>query len=146
MIAPQIALTAARQDKRVPMTSLRKSISKRMVQAQHESAILTTFNEVNMQHIIDLRQKYKEGFEESHGVKLGFMSFFVKAAVEALKEFPVINASVEGTDIIYHDYFDIGVAVSTQRGLIVPIIRDADGLSFAGVVLSLFLMEVYLAL
>lgn len=133
MIAPQIALTAARQDKRVPMTSLRKSISKRMVQAQHESAILTTFNEVNMQHIIDLRQKYKEGFEESHGVKLGFMSFFVKAAVEALKEFPVINASVEGTDIIYHDYFDIGVAVSTQRGLIVPIIRDADGLSFAGV-------------
>lgn len=133
MIAPQVALTAARQDKRVPMTGLRKSISKRMVQAQHESATLTTFNEVNMQNIIDLRQKYKEGFEESHGVKLGFMSFFVKAAVEALKEFPVINASVEGTDIVYHDYFDIGVAVSTQRGLIVPIVRDADGLSFAGV-------------
>ena len=133
MLAPHIALTAVREDKRVPMTGLRKSISKRLVQAQHESAILTTFNEVNMQSVIDLRQRYKEGFEESHGVKLGFMSFFVKAAVEALKEFPVINASVEGTDIIYHDYFDIGVAVSTQRGLIVPIVRDADGLSFAGV-------------
>ncbi len=133
MLAPQIALTAAREDKRVPMTGLRKSISKRLVQAQHESAILTTFNEVNMQSIIDLRQRYKEGFEESHGVKLGFMSFFVKAAVEALKEYPIINASVEGTDVIYHDYFDIGVAVSTQRGLVVPIVRDADGLSFAGV-------------
>lgn len=133
MLAPQIALTVAREDKRVPMTGLRKSISKRLVQAQHESAILTTFNEVNMQSIIDLRQRYKEGFEESHGVKLGFMSFFVKAAVEALKEYPIINASVEGTDVIYHDYFDIGVAVSTQRGLVVPIVRDADGLSFAGV-------------
>ena len=133
MLAPQIALTAAREDKRVPMTGLRKSISKHLVKAQHESAILTTFNEVNMQSIIDLRQRYKEGFEESHGVKLGFMSFFVKAAVEALKEYPIINASVEGTDVIYHDYFDIGVAVSTQRGLVVPIVRDADSLSFAGV-------------
>jgi len=133
MVAPQVALASARQDKRVPMTGLRKSISKRLVQAQQESATLTTFNEVNMQSIIDLRQKYKDGFEESHGVKLGFMSFFVKASVDALKEFPVINASVEDTDIIYHDYFDIGVAVSTQRGLIVPIVRNADGLSFAGV-------------
>ncbi|QMU60899.1 MAG: 2-oxoglutarate dehydrogenase complex dihydrolipoyllysine-residue succinyltransferase [Gammaproteobacteria bacterium] len=133
MLAPQFSLAAAREDKRVPMTGLRKSISKRLVQAQHESAILTTFNEVNMQSIIDLRQRYKESFEESHGVKLGFMSFFVKAAVEALKEFPIINASVEDTDVIYHDYFDIGVAVSTQRGLVVPIVRDADGLSFAGV-------------
>lgn len=133
MLAPQISLTAAREDKRVPMTGLRKSISKRLVQAQHESAILTTFNEVNMQSIIDLRQRYKESFEESHGVKLGFMSFFVKAAVEALKEYPIMNASVEDTDVIYHDYFDIGVAVSTQRGLVVPIVRDADGLSFAGV-------------
>jgi 2-oxoglutarate dehydrogenase E2 component (dihydrolipoamide succinyltransferase) len=95
--------------------------------------MLTTFNEVNMQNIIDLRQRYKESFEESHGVKLGFMSFFIKAAVEGLKEFPVINASVDGTDIIYHEYFDIGIAVSTQRGLIVPVIRDAAALSFAGI-------------
>jgi len=91
------------------------------------------FNEVNMQNIIDLRKRYKESFEESHGVKLGFMSFFIKATIEALKEFPVINASIEGTDIVYHDYFDIGIAVSTQRGLIVPIIRDADELSFSGI-------------
>ena len=133
MLAPQFLTTNSREDKRVPMTALRKNISKRLVQSQHESAMLTTFNEVNMQNIIELRKRYKEGFEESHGVKLGFMSFFVKAAVEALKEFPIINASVEDTDIIYHDYFDIGVAVSTQRGLIVPIIRDADDLSFAGI-------------
>ncbi len=133
MKAPQFAPVSTREDKRVPMTSLRKSISKRLVQSQHESAMLTTFNEVNMQSIIDLRKRYKESFEESHGVKLGFMSFFIKAAIEALKEFPVINASIEGTDIIYHDYFDIGIAVSTQRGLIVPIIRDADELSFAGI-------------
>lgn len=133
MMAPQISLTSRREDKRVPMTGLRKSISKRLVQSQHDTAMLTTFNEVNMQNIIDLRKRYKESFEESHGVKLGFMSFFIKATVEALKEFPVINASVEDTDIIYHDYFDIGIAVSTQRGLIVPIIRDADELSFAGI-------------
>ena len=133
MVAPQISLTSSREDKRVPMTGLRKSISKRLVQSQHETAMLTTFNEVNMQKIIDLRIRYKESFEESHGVKLGFMSFFIKATVEALKEFPVINASVEDTDIIYHDYFDIGIAVSTQRGLIVPIIRDVDELSFAGI-------------
>jgi 2-oxoglutarate dehydrogenase E2 component (dihydrolipoamide succinyltransferase) len=133
MMAPQFSPTSAREGKRIPMTGIRKSISKRLVQSQQESAMLTTFNEVNMQHIIDLRKRYKEGFEESHGVKLGFMSFFIKATVEALKEFPVINASVEDTDIIYHDYFDIGIAVSTQRGLIVPIIRDADELSFAGI-------------
>jgi 2-oxoglutarate dehydrogenase E2 component (dihydrolipoamide succinyltransferase) len=133
MMAPQISLNDSREDKRVPMTSLRKSISKRLVQSQHETAMLTTFNEVNMQNIIDLRQRYKESFEESHGVKLGFMSFFIKAAVEGLKEFPVINASVEGTDIIYHEYFDIGIAVSTQRGLIVPVIRDAAALSFSGI-------------
>lgn len=134
MTAPQFApANNSREDKRVPMTGLRKSISKRLVQSQHESAMLTTFNEVNMQSIIDLRKRYKESFEESHGVKLGFMSFFIKAAVEALKDFPVINASVEDTDIIYHDYFDIGIAVSTQRGLIVPIIRDADELSFSGI-------------
>lgn len=130
---PQIASTEAREDKRVPMTSLRKSIAKRLVSAQQQSAMLTTFNEVNMQNIMDLRKRYKEGFEQAHGVSLGFMSFFVKAAVEALKEFPVLNAYVEGDDIVYHDYFDIGIAVSTPRGLIVPIIKNADGLSFAGI-------------
>ena len=134
---PEFASTEAREDKRVPMTSLRKSIAKRLVSAQQESAMLTTFNEVNMQNIMDLRKRYKEGFEQSHGVSLGFMSFFVKAVVEALKEFPVLNASVEGDDIIYHDYFDIGIAVSTPRGLIVPIIRDADSLSFAGIETSI---------
>ncbi len=133
MMAPQFASNNSREDKRVPMTGLRKSISKRLVQSQHETAMLTTFNEVNMQMIIDLRQRYKESFEESHGVKLGFMSFFIKAAIEGLKEFPVINASIEDTDIIYHEYFDIGIAVSTPRGLVVPVIRDADELSFAGV-------------
>jgi 2-oxoglutarate dehydrogenase E2 component (dihydrolipoamide succinyltransferase) len=133
MRAPQIEPIGLREDKRVPMTTLRKSISKRLVQSQHESAMLTTFNEVNMQSIMNLRKRYKESFEQSHGVKLGFMSFFVKAVVEALKEFPVINASIEDTDIIYHDYFDIGVAVSTQRGLMVPIVRDADTLSFSGI-------------
>jgi len=124
---------SSREEKRVPMTGMRKSISKRLVQSQQETAMLTTFNEVNMQNVIDLRKRYKESFEESHGVKLGFMSFFVKACVEALKDFPILNASVESTDIIYHDYFDIGVAVSTPRGLMVPILRDADNLSFAGV-------------
>ncbi len=128
---PQIASTEAREDKRVPMTSLRKSIAKRLVSAQQQSAMLTTFNEVNMQNIMELRKRYKKGFEEAHGVSLGFMSFFVKAAVEALKEFPVLNAYVEGDDIVYHDYFDIGIAVSTPRGLIVPIVQNADGLSFA---------------
>lgn len=122
-----------REDKRVPMTSLRKNIAKRLVGAQHESAMLTTFNEVNMQNVIDLRKRYKESFEGAHGVKLGFMSFFIKAVVEALKEFPVLNAAVDGEDIIYHDYFDIGIAVSTQRGLIVPIVRDAGEFSFAGI-------------
>ncbi len=130
---PQIASTEAREDKRVPMTSLRKSIAKRLVSAQQQSAMLTTFNDVNMQNIMDLRKRYKEGFEQAHGVSLGFMSFFVKAAVEALKEFPVLNAYVEGDDIVYHDYFDIGIAVSTPRGLIVPIVKNADGLSFAGI-------------
>ncbi len=130
---PQIASTEAREDKRVPMTSLRKSIAKRLVSAQQQSAMLTTFNDVNMKNIMDLRKRYKEGFEQAHGVSLGFMSFFVKAAVEALKEFPVLNAYVEGDDIVYHDYFDIGIAVSTPRGLIVPIVKNADGLSFAGI-------------
>ena len=136
--APQIPesdaiATSDREDQHVPMTSLRKKIAKHLVKSQHESAILTTFNEVNMQNIMDLRSRYKESFEESHSVKLGFMSFFVKATIEALKEFPVLNASVEKNDIVYHNYFDIGIAMSTQKGLIVPVIRNADGLTFAGI-------------
>ena len=126
-----------REDQRIPMTSLRKNIAKRLVKSQYESAMLTTFNEVNMQNIMDLRSRYKESFEEAHNVKLGFMSFFVKAAVEALKEFPVLNASVDHEDIIYHNYFDIGIAVSTQKGLIVPVIRNADDLSFAGIEIAI---------
>lgn len=130
---PQFVSDEGREDKRVPMTGLRRSIAKRLVNTQQQSAILTTFNEANMTSVMDLRKRFKEGFEEAHGVKLGFMSFFIKAAVEALKEFPVINASVEGDDIIYHDYFDVGIAVSTQRGLIVPVIKNADDLSFSGI-------------
>jgi len=120
-----------RLEKRVPMTRLRKRIAERLLSAQHENAILTTFNEVNMQPVIDIRQRYKGEFEKTHGVKLGFMSFFTRAAIEALKKFPVINASVEGDDIIYHGYFDIGIAVSSPRGLVVPILRDADSMSLA---------------
>ena len=124
-------VTETRQDRRVPMTNLRKTIARRLVQAQQQSAMLTTFNEVNMNNIKSLRNKYKEDFEKRHGVKLGFMSFFIKASIEALKEFSIINASIEDEGIVYHDYFDIGVAVSTERGLIVPVIRDADQLRFA---------------
>ena len=120
-----------RQVRRVPMSSLRKSIARRLVTAQQQSAMLTTFNEVNMQNIMELRKKHKEDFEKSHGVKLGFMSFFIKAVIEALKAFPIMNASIDGDDIVYHEYFDIGVAVSTERGLIVPVIRDAGQLSFS---------------
>ena len=122
-----------RQARRVPMTALRKSIARRLVSAQKQSAMLTTFNEVNMENIMALRKNYKEDFQKSHGVKLGFMSFFIKAVIDALKAFPVINASVDGDDIVYHEYYDIGVAVSTERGLIVPVIRDASRLSFAGI-------------
>ena len=113
------------------MTRLRARIAERMVQAQATQALLTSFNEVDLQAVNDLRARYKDAFEKQHGVKLGFMSFFVKACVEALKKFPAVNASVEGNDIVYHEYFDIGVAVSTDRGLIVPVLRDADQLSFA---------------
>ena len=120
-----------RHTRRVPMTALRRSIAKRLVASQHQSAMLTTFNEVNMTNILDLRKRYRESFEKSHGVKLGFMSFFIKAVIDALKAYPVINASVDGDDIVYHDYFDIGVAVSTERGLIVPVVRDAGRLSFS---------------
>ena len=125
--------TETRAEKRVPMTRLRKRAAERLLNAQHENAILTTFNEINMYPVMELRKRYKDEFEKSHGVKLGFMSFFTKAAVEALKKFPVINASVDGDDIIYHGYFDIGIAVSSPRGLVVPIVRDADTLSLAGI-------------
>ncbi len=121
----------ARPEQRVPMTRLRMRIAERLVQSQAITATLTTFNEVNMQAIIDLRARYKDTFEKEHGVKLGITSFFVKAAVAALKKFPIINASVDGNDIIYHGYYDIGIAVASPRGLVVPIIRNADQLSLA---------------
>jgi 2-oxoglutarate dehydrogenase E2 component (dihydrolipoamide succinyltransferase) len=123
--------SAARAEQRVPMTRLRARIAQRLVEAQSTQALLTTFNEVDLSAAQELRARYKERFEKTHGVKLGFMSFFVKAAIEALKKFPVVNASVDGNDIIYHEFFDIGVAVSTDRGLIVPVVRDADSKSFA---------------
>ncbi len=122
-----------RTEQRVPMSRLRARIAERLLQSQATAAILTTFNEVNMAPIIELRNKYKDKFEKEHGVKLGFMSFFVKAAVHALKKFPVVNASVDGNDIVYHGYYDIGIAVGTERGLVVPILRDADQMSLAGV-------------
>ena len=122
-----------RPEQRVPMTRIRQRIAERLLQSQQNAAILTTFNEVNMQPVIDLRNHYKDAFEKKHGIKLGFSSFFVKAAVLALQKFPIINASVDGTDIIYHGYFDIGIAIGSERGLVVPIIRDADKLSFADI-------------
>jgi 2-oxoglutarate dehydrogenase E2 component (dihydrolipoamide succinyltransferase) len=122
---------ANRPEQRVPMSRLRQRVAERLVQSQSTAAILTTFNEVNMQPVIDLRNRHKERFEKEHGVKLGFMSFFVKAAVAALKRYPVVNASVDGTDIVYHGYFDIGVAVGSPRGLVVPVLRDADTLGFS---------------
>jgi 2-oxoglutarate dehydrogenase E2 component (dihydrolipoamide succinyltransferase) len=124
---------AGRVEQRVPMTRLRARIAERMVQAQATQALLTTFNEVDLTAVQELRARYKDSFEKKHGAKLGFMSFFVKASVEALKRYPVVNASVENADIVYHEYFDVGVAVSTDRGLIVPILRDADAMSFAEV-------------
>ncbi len=120
-----------RPEKRVPMTRLRARIAERLVEAQQISAILSTFNEVNMQSVMELRQHYRDRFEKLHGVRLGFMSFFVKAVVEALKDFPEVNASIDGKDIVYHGFFDIGIAVSTSRGLVVPVLRDADQLSMA---------------
>ncbi|MDW7565690.1 MAG: 2-oxoglutarate dehydrogenase complex dihydrolipoyllysine-residue succinyltransferase [Nitrosomonadaceae bacterium] len=120
-----------RPEQRVPMSRLRMRVAERLVQSQSTAAILTTFNEVNMQAIIDLRTRHKERFEKEHGVKLGFTSFFVKAVVAALKKFPIVNSSVDGNDIVYHGYYDIGIAVGSPRGLVVPIIRDADRLSLA---------------
>ena len=129
--APTTLSLDGRPEQRVPMSRLRARIAERLLQSQQENAILTTFNEVNMQAVIDLRNKYKDKFEKEHGIKLGFMSFFVKAAVAALKKFPLINASIDGKDIIYHGYFDIGIAVGSPRGLVVPILRNADQLSIA---------------
>ena len=128
---PTATSGASRTEQRVPMTRLRARIAERMVQAQHSAAMLTTFNEVDLTKVMSLRKRYRESFEKEHGVRLGFMSFFAKSAVEALKKYPAVNASVEGNDIIYHDYFDIGIAVSSDRGLMVPVLRNVDHLSFA---------------
>ena len=127
------AQAGARIEQRVPMTRIRQRIAERLLQSQQNAAILTTFNEVNMQPVMELRARYKDAFEKKHGVKLGFSSFFVKAAVLALQKFPVVNASIDGTDVVYHGYFDIGVAIGSERGLVVPIIRDADKLSLADI-------------
>jgi len=124
---------SGRPEQRVPMSRLRARIAERLVQSQSTAAILTTFNEVNMQAVMDMRKRYQERFEKEHGVRLGFMSFFVKAAVHALKKYPIVNASVDGNDIVYHGYYDIGVAVGSPRGLVVPILRDADQMSFAAI-------------
>ncbi|MCG5526993.1 2-oxoglutarate dehydrogenase complex dihydrolipoyllysine-residue succinyltransferase [Halorhodospira sp. 9621] len=129
--AAEAAPLGDRPEQRVPMTRLRQRIAERLVEAQQTAAMLTTFNEVDMQPVMDLRARYRERFEKAHDVRLGFMSFFVKAAVEALKRYPAVNASIDGNDIIYHGYYDIGIAVSSPRGLVVPVLRDADRLSFA---------------
>jgi 2-oxoglutarate dehydrogenase E2 component (dihydrolipoamide succinyltransferase) len=129
--APIVASAGERVEKRVPLSRLRARIAERLLQSQQQTAMLTTFNEVNMQAIMDLRREYKDRFEKVHGVRLGFMSFFTKAVVEALKQFPDVNASIDGNDIIYHGYYDIGIAVSTSRGLVVPILRDAERLNLA---------------
>src|SRR5690606_32299879 len=129
--APSSANLGDRPEERVPMSRLRARIAERLLQSQSTNAILTTFNEVNMAPVMELRAKYKDKFEKEHGVKLGFMSFFVKAAVAALKKYPIINASVDGNDIVYHGYFDIGIAVGSPRGLVVPILRNADQMSIA---------------
>jgi 2-oxoglutarate dehydrogenase E2 component (dihydrolipoamide succinyltransferase) len=126
-------LTEGRPEQRVPMSRLRQRVAERLLQSQATNAILTTFNEVNMQPVMEMRKKYIDKFEKDHGVRLGFMSFFVKAAVAALKKFPVVNASIDGNDIVYHGYFDIGIAVGSPRGLVVPILRNADQLTFAQV-------------
>jgi len=132
--APMVALAGNlgnRPEQRVPMSRLRQRVAERLVQSQSTAAILTTFNEVNMQPVLDLRNRYKDRFEKEHGVKLGFMGFFVKAAVHALRKYPLVNASIDGNDIVYHGYYDIGIAVGSPRGLVVPIVRDADQLSLA---------------
>ena len=136
-LLPQVAVNPPnlgdRPEQRVPMSRLRARVAERLLQSQSTNAILTTFNEINMAPVLDMRKRMQEKFEKEHGVKLGFMSFFVKAAVHALKKFPVLNASVDGTDIVYHGYFDIGIAVGSPRGLVVPILRNADQMSFADI-------------
>ncbi len=133
VVTPVNVPAGERSEQRVPMTRIRQRIAERLLQSQQNAAILTTFNEVNMQPVIDLRNKYKDAFEKKHGVKLGFSSFFIKAAVIALQKFPVVNASVDGNDVIYHGYFDIGMAIGSERGLVVPILRNADQLSLADI-------------
>ncbi|MFV2059775.1 MAG: 2-oxoglutarate dehydrogenase complex dihydrolipoyllysine-residue succinyltransferase [Gammaproteobacteria bacterium] len=132
-VTPDIVIADERFQKRVPMSRIRARIAERLLEAQHNAAILTTFNEVNMHSIVELRKKYGAQFESTHGVRLGFMSFFIKATVEALKQFPDVNASTEGTDIIYHGFIDMGVAIGSPRGLVVPIIRDVDSISVANI-------------
>jgi 2-oxoglutarate dehydrogenase E2 component (dihydrolipoamide succinyltransferase) len=122
-----------RTEKRVPMTRLRKTIANRLLEAKNSTAMLTTFNEVNMKPIMDLRKQYQESFEKRHGIRLGFMSFYVKAVTEALKRFPEVNASIDGDDIVYHNYFDVSIAVSTPRGLVTPVLKDTDTLGMAGI-------------
>ncbi|MCP1726388.1 2-oxoglutarate dehydrogenase E2 component (dihydrolipoamide succinyltransferase) [Natronospira proteinivora] len=129
--AAQGVVSGSREDRRVPMSRMRARIAERMVESQSNAAMLTSFNEVDLTEVMALRKRYKETFEKEHGVRLGFMSFFVKAAVEALKKHPIVNASVEGTDVIYHDYWDIGIAVSSDKGLVVPVVRDCDQKGFA---------------
>jgi 2-oxoglutarate dehydrogenase E2 component (dihydrolipoamide succinyltransferase) len=131
--APLAKPAGSREEQRVPMTRIRARIAERLIEAQNTAAMLTTFNEVDLKAVNELRARYKDGFEKSQGAKLGFMSFFVRAALEALKKFPAVNASIDGSDIVYHGYYDIGIAVSSPRGLVVPIVRDADLLSFAGI-------------
>ncbi|MFV9996505.1 MAG: 2-oxoglutarate dehydrogenase complex dihydrolipoyllysine-residue succinyltransferase [Arsenophonus endosymbiont of Dermacentor nuttalli] len=135
VVSATVSLTSAtsshRSEKRVPMTRLRKRIAERLLEAKNNTAMLTTFNEVNMKQVFDLRKHYGESFEKRHGVRLGFMSFYVKAVVEALKRYPEVNASIDGSDVLYHSYFDISIAVSTPRGLVTPVLRDADALSMA---------------
>ncbi|PVZ85880.1 dihydrolipoyllysine-residue succinyltransferase [Serratia sp. S1B] len=132
VVAPQPVPTG-RSEKRVPMTRLRKRVAERLLEAKNSTAMLTTFNEINMQPIMDLRAQYGEAFEKRHGVRLGFMSFYIKAVVEALKRFPEVNASIDGSDVIYHNYFDVSIAVSTPRGLVTPVLRDVDTLSMADI-------------
>ena len=132
-IGPATSISGSRDERRAPMSRLRRRIAERLVEAQHTAAILTTFNEIDMQPVIALRGRYKESFERRHGVRLGFMSFFAKAAVQALQRFPAVNARIDGGDIVYHDYIDIGVAVGSPRGLVVPILRNVESMSFAGI-------------
>ncbi len=131
--AAAVKSTGPRSEERVPMTRMRARIAERLLESKNGTAMLTTFNEINMQPIMDLRAQYRDRFEKQHGVRLGFMSFFVKAVIEALKQYPIVNASIDGTDVVYHGYFDMGIAVSTERGLVVPVLRDTDQMSMADI-------------